>query len=611
MPIPHLLSFQDIQNYPTPSDVVGLLTYGYYAPGDGGGGFYKRSPIQPSLSGYGTSATGGYFVLDGASLNVKQFGAKGDGVTDDTSAIQAAMAAANCLIFPQGVYVVSSTLTFSRSYQRLYGGSMGGYYTASSGGGAELKWNGAVGGTIMRVPTGYHNPQIERLALDANDKANHCLHLDVRAGSPIQFPFLERLAFRGYRDAALILGENNRTVFKNGAMQQMTANHLTWWGGGPTATPENVCGVLLNAQNCEFASAVTWHFDPWPAFYINNYNHIIAVSGGLNLSGVISTRATSHAIKFTQDAQLLIDGWRSEDVLLIDLPSTSSIIAPMSIRNLLQRGDAPGTEEVITLRANGEYPISVENSYIKGVIGIAVSVPTSVSLKNIVFHRVRSGTCQAGSTATTCVLDAGASDVDDYYNDCEIVITGGTGSGQSFIISDYVGATRTATITGFGDGNTFFPIPDNTSTFVIRGAPKYYAGGTSQNVGVEAQPGKRFTRTYAQQDLHFDASGALVSGMREGSILVRGIGTSGYARNLGGSFVQADVDGVTRVITFTRAEQNTSYRVLLICESFTGAPAAGSETFSIAKTVNGFTVTFNAATGAGNTRSWNWLIYRE
>lgn len=43
--------------------------------------------------------------------NVKSFGAIGDGVADDTAAIQAAYAADLCLYFPEGTYRVSSTLT--------------------------------------------------------------------------------------------------------------------------------------------------------------------------------------------------------------------------------------------------------------------------------------------------------------------------------------------------------------------------------------------------------------------------------------------------------------------------------------------------------------------
>lgn len=61
-------------------------------------------------------------------LSVKDFGAKGDGATDDTAAIQAALEAApdhgGVVFFPAGTYRVTSTLTIP-SVTDLSGGSLG------------------------------------------------------------------------------------------------------------------------------------------------------------------------------------------------------------------------------------------------------------------------------------------------------------------------------------------------------------------------------------------------------------------------------------------------------------------------------------------------------
>lgn len=75
---------------------------------------------------------------------------------------------------------------------------------------------------------------------------------------------------------------------------------------------------------------------------------------------------------------------------------------------------------------------------------------------------VRSGTAQTGSTSTTIKLDSGASAIDDYYDNCRVYITGGTGAGQIAAIRSYVGATNVATVT---PGWT--TTPDNTSTFAV------------------------------------------------------------------------------------------------------------------------------------------------
>jgi hypothetical protein len=94
-----------------------VRTLGYYTPGDGGGNDYKIV-----AAGTGTDDGGGYIDLTGISgqakglfvnsvVNVKQFGAKGDGVADDTAAVQAALSSgAGRVYFPKGEYLTSNGL---------------------------------------------------------------------------------------------------------------------------------------------------------------------------------------------------------------------------------------------------------------------------------------------------------------------------------------------------------------------------------------------------------------------------------------------------------------------------------------------------------------------
>lgn len=63
------------------------------------------------------NAAGGARWVTIEHLSVKQFGAKGDGVTDDTAAITAAIAAmpwGGCLYFPSGYYKISSTININK-----------------------------------------------------------------------------------------------------------------------------------------------------------------------------------------------------------------------------------------------------------------------------------------------------------------------------------------------------------------------------------------------------------------------------------------------------------------------------------------------------------------
>lgn len=99
------LSFQiqgDVRTATIPSTVNGIQTLGYYAPGDGGGTFYKRAATAPGHALWFQSADGAFWVFAGNQLDIRMAGAKGDGIynqatgvivsgTDNTTSIQ------NCL----------------------------------------------------------------------------------------------------------------------------------------------------------------------------------------------------------------------------------------------------------------------------------------------------------------------------------------------------------------------------------------------------------------------------------------------------------------------------------------------------------------------------------
>lgn len=64
-----------------------------------------------------------YSMIQGTPVNVLDFGAKGDGVTDDTSAIQAALdsSVVASVYFPPGEYLISECLNNTDGYRCLFG----------------------------------------------------------------------------------------------------------------------------------------------------------------------------------------------------------------------------------------------------------------------------------------------------------------------------------------------------------------------------------------------------------------------------------------------------------------------------------------------------------
>ena len=64
-------------------------------------------------------------------VNVKDFGAKGDGVADDTEAIQAALNTGKTVYIPSGIYACYGELAMTIAGTRIVGAGMGGGYRGS------------------------------------------------------------------------------------------------------------------------------------------------------------------------------------------------------------------------------------------------------------------------------------------------------------------------------------------------------------------------------------------------------------------------------------------------------------------------------------------------
>lgn len=89
-----------------------------------------------------------FSMIAGAPINVQDYGAKGDGTTDDTAAIQAAMNVGGNIYFPLGTYIFNSNIDWSTNvYIDLAGSTL---KRGSSGTGPTLQ----PGGTIFGIQNG-------------------------------------------------------------------------------------------------------------------------------------------------------------------------------------------------------------------------------------------------------------------------------------------------------------------------------------------------------------------------------------------------------------------------------------------------------------------------
>jgi hypothetical protein len=115
-----------------PGTVTYVRTAGYYAAGDGGGALYKKTSAA-LLDGGFTSADGGKWDLVHAGvLNARQFGAKGDGATDDSASVTEMFSCAQAyyfafgeltgvaLYFPAGKYMLEGSFSHTGAIE-IYG----------------------------------------------------------------------------------------------------------------------------------------------------------------------------------------------------------------------------------------------------------------------------------------------------------------------------------------------------------------------------------------------------------------------------------------------------------------------------------------------------------
>lgn len=116
---------------------------GYWARGDNGGGQYWWDSASTATHDGGLViaptgvATGRWKRIFDGDVNVRWFGAKGDGSTDDTAAFLAAIATGYGVFVPDGTYITTGVLTMTSGGQMMYGSGCGG------------------GGTIVKASTGW------------------------------------------------------------------------------------------------------------------------------------------------------------------------------------------------------------------------------------------------------------------------------------------------------------------------------------------------------------------------------------------------------------------------------------------------------------------------
>jgi hypothetical protein len=204
---------------PTTDSKCALVT-GYYAALDGGGGPYcydAADTTTPDNGGTVIVAAGGarWKLLQKKGIDWRQFGAKGDGVADDTVAIQSALNASISMAVSAGTYLISQTLYIQRSDVSVMGAGKGGFHDlVAQEGASTLTWVGAVGGVMVDISPvsvaanrALRNNVFSNFRFNAN--AGCAIGLVVKSASHGEFNnFFEEFNYAGmYMGVVTTLGE--------------------------------------------------------------------------------------------------------------------------------------------------------------------------------------------------------------------------------------------------------------------------------------------------------------------------------------------------------------------------------------------------------------------
>jgi len=151
------------------------------------------------------------------------------------------------------------------------------------------------------------------------------------------------------------------------------------------------------------------------------------------------------------------------DILDTDAEHTGSL----DVGNPIVGGGSVGKSFATKLKGSGTGGTAPESAALYRGCGMAETTLASDL----------TGTAQAGATSTITLAASGPSTTDDAYKGMVIELDGGTGTGQSAVITAYNGTTKVATV-----AKAWTTTPDVTTTYTIPACVLYRPASTALEV---------------------------------------------------------------------------------------------------------------------------------
>lgn len=317
-------------------------------------------------------------------VNIRDFGAIGDGITDDTAAIQAALdelsgtgwdgaswnnpTQSGLILAPAGIYIVTSTLNYYGG--SAYGISLAGLHSDEGNGGCVFRWKGAQGGTLLKL-TGAVNSKIDDIQFDGAQSGHEVLYLvqmdatnDTQVGAPGSHDNVIKqcVFFLGSysNSAAVALGHTTGGTTPQVSEIAFRDNYFA----GSSVGSAIVSLVGGNTKNFTVDGGTVSHFDVGLDF--SNQS----VSASETVRDVTFLANVSCDVK-TGNSSYLVTGMRSESSGKLLIASTGSNPAPGRIENSYWAGTCGADDSLVT--TGGSLDI-VGNYFLNSRTGSSVPV---------------------------------------------------------------------------------------------------------------------------------------------------------------------------------------------------------------------------------------------
>lgn len=260
-------------------------------------------------------------------VNVKQYGAVGDGVTDDTAAIQAALNDSRFVYFPAGTYLVSSTITIP--------------------GNTTIKGSGRANTLIQQI-----NDSASIIVLQAANNSNHIT--------------LQDLAVTYYGN-----GRNNFPVeFKNNGRVKIYNCYFS-----------AIDNVVSNYNIVAFYTDATKAVDTWAHIIEKNTFYLTALALNANTDSQIvenefSCLTNTYAVEFSSSGGIVFS-----DNMVIGMVHLVSSKGIQINNNYFDGGDTHPTNDIVPsiLCGNANQYVQIEDNRFYVTPGCPVQIPSGVA----------------------------------------------------------------------------------------------------------------------------------------------------------------------------------------------------------------------------------------